>query len=273
MNKYYFLFCLDKKKNEIEKYCKLLLENDKKINSTRSQLSILPTFLFHGFPGTGKTTLANQIYSSLKQEYNIDLKYLQLESILSHNFGESSKNLKVFFQELKEEIEENDSFSFVILDELDSFAGARLLNNNESIKRVLLTFNTIIDEMIRDKTINKVIIIATTNLKESLDTSVLRRFFFHKNFNQTLSKEKFQIYLNHLLKIGSLEEFLNQEEKSKLYELYIEKKMTIGEFKSIFAHYYMAQQIKKTKNNLLKYITDNNSFYEIMKSQIEKEKN
>lgn len=89
MKKNEFLFGLEKKRIKLENYCKELLNDKDEFKDIKGKLSIVPTFLFHGYPGTGKTTLANKIYWNLKKEYNIDLKYLQLETILSHNFGES----------------------------------------------------------------------------------------------------------------------------------------------------------------------------------------
>lgn len=150
-----FLFGLDKIKDEFIEYCKVLMSADNKCESIKRRISITPTFLFYGYPGTGKTSLANEVYDILKEddEYgNID-KYI----------------LKI--------------------DEVDYFTNNRFENNNDSITRVLLSFNQIIDDLIRSGEIDRMIIIATTNIKQNIDTSILRRFFFHEDFNIILEKK------------------------------------------------------------------------------------
>lgn len=130
-------------------------------------------------PGIGKTTLANLIYKNIKLDYNIDIEALRMEQLISSNFGESSKNLIKFFDDIRENQSKNNSKTFVVIDEIDSFTLNRFQNDNESMKRILLSFNTVIDQMEKNGDFENIIIIATTNMKESIDTSVLRRFFFN----------------------------------------------------------------------------------------------
>ena len=186
-----FLFGLSEKEEKIKKKCELFLgENFKNSKEKFMKLSIIPTFLFYGIPGSGKTSLANKIYKLLREKYEIEKYYLNMESLLSSNFGESSQNLMNFFENIKKEIKENKIYAFIIIDELDSFTLSRMSHDTESIKRVLLTFNKIIDELVSNDSIYNMLIIATTNLENEIDFSVKRRFFFKEDFNIFLEKNE-----------------------------------------------------------------------------------
>lgn len=260
-----YIFGLDEIKSKVIQYCRVLMSNDEKLKIAQKRLSITPTFLFYGYPGTGKTTLANEIYEELKGDEingNIDKYILKIDEMLSSSFGESSKNLIDSFMKIKSEIEKNNSRAFIIVDELDFFTSNRFSNNNDSIVRVLLTFNQIIDSLIRENTIDKMIIVATTNIRENIDTSILRRFLFHQNFNITLEEREFRLYLDELCNIAEIEKIQNV---NQLYSLYKKKKYTLGEIKSIFSNIFMKIKINPNFNMNFQTILDcNDSYSEIM---------
>lgn len=234
------LYGLNDKIKKLKNYCKCFIENGDEFKKIKEKLSISPTFLFYGLPGTGKTTTAYKIYKQLREEgSNIDFYRLRIEEITSYNFGESSKNLISFFDQIKKDIVNNDSFAFVILDEIDSVAVNRYQSDSESIKRILLTFNTIIDEMFFCGNLDRIILIATTNVKESIDTSVLRRFFFHEDFNVILNKEDFSNFIQEIISAIGCFKVLQEKYINELFLIYINKKFTLGEIKTIFAHLYM----------------------------------
>lgn len=263
-----YIFGLDEIKNKVLKYCKVLISNDEKFKIVKRKLSISPTFLFYGYPGTGKTTLANEIYETLKQDEqfgNIDKYVLKIDELLSSNFGESSKNLIARFEKIKLEIEDNNSIAFIIIDELDFFTNNRFQNNNDSVVRVLLTFNQIIDNLIREDTIDKMIIIATTNIRENIDTSILRRFFFHQNFNIILNDQEFSAYLEELCNITDMEQI---ENINKVYNVYQQKNFTLGELKSIFSNLYMERKIDlETEKDFVDIFQNNISYSETIFTQ------
>lgn len=264
------IYGLDNKIEELYNYSKIFinLDKDEKEKKKFKELSIYPTFLFYGFPATGKSTVANIIYEKLKKDYNIDIYRLDIDRLLSSNFGESSKNLKEYFQKIEDDIEKNKSYAFVIMDEIDSFTLNRSSNDNESIKRVLLTFNTIIDEMIRTNKIFKYIIISTTNLKDSLDTSILRRFYFKEDFNIELNEENFNIFLKQIIELINLKKDDVDTIKKELFDIYKNKKYTLGEVKSFFARYYIDSLIKDIDTaTLIEKFKKYQTFYEILRTQ------
>lgn len=260
------LYCLDSKIEQVNKCCKIFLDSDDSQLSKLSQLSIYPTFLFDGFPGTGKSSVASIIYDQLKAEYNIDVARLNIDELISHNFGESSTNLRKYFEERSKEIKENNSRCFIIMDEVDSFTINRYQNDNESIKRILLTFNTIIDELVRSGKIYQYIIIATTNVKESIDTSILRRFYFKEDFNIELDEAAFEIFLNELVHLTSLE--IEGSSISEMFKLYKQKKYTLGEVKYLFSRFYVNSLISDNTEKLNpKYFLEYQTFHEITQRQ------
>lgn len=239
------LYCLDDKIEKLYNSCRVFLNSDSTKISKLSQLSIFPTFLFNGYPGTGKSSVASILYEELKKKYNIDIARLNVDELISHNFGESSSNLRAYFQSKKEEIKNNNSYYFIIIDELDSFTINRHQNDNDSIKRILLTFNTIIDELVRSDEIYKFIIIATTNIKEIIDTSVLRRFYFKEDFNIELDENDFVKLLKEL---GDLTDIDIEGSLSEIFQIYKQKKYTLGEVKSIYSKVYFNTMISKENN-------------------------
>lgn len=260
------LYCLDSKIEQLHKSCKLFLDSDDSQLSKLSQLSIYPTFLFDGFPGTGKSSVASIIYEQLKAEYNIDVARLNIDELISHNFGESSSNLREYFKTRKKEIEENSSRCFIIMDEVDSFTISRYQNDNESIKRILLTFNTIIDELVRSGEIYQYIIIATTNVKESIDTSILRRFYFKEDFNVELDEATFKKFLSELVDLTGLE--IEESSISEIFKLYTQKKYTLGEVKYLFSRLYVNSLISDKREKInSKCFLDYKTFHDITQSQ------
>jgi len=265
-----FIFGLDNIFEEVTKYCKKLLEDDNEFKIAKKRLSITPTFLFYGLPGTGKTTLANLIYRNIKTDYNIDIEDLRMDQLISSNFGESSKNLIKFFDDIRENQSKNNSKTFIIIDEMDSFTLNRFQNDNESMKRILLSFNTIIDQLDQKGEFENIIIIATTNMIESIDTSVLRRFFFQYDFNVSLDEKDFCEYISKLKEMSKCFDTIDKNFSKEIYEIYKEKHFTLGEIKKIFAEWFMdamvSKQPLKINSNLLK---KKQSFYEIAIKQQE----
>jgi len=260
------LYCLDEKLDLLYKYCKVFMNSNESKISIFSELSIYPTFLFDGFPGTGKSTAADNIYDNLKRDYNIDIARLNIDELISHNFGESSSNLREYFKNRSNEIKENNSHCFIVMDEVDSFTINRRQNDSESVKRILLTFNTIIDDLIRSKEIYRYIIIATTNVKESIDTSILRRFFFKEDFNIELDETLFINFLTDLSDLTKIE--IEDCSVNKIFELYKQKKYTLGEVKSIFSRLYLDNLVSgKIEKASSKCFSEYQTFYETIKSQ------
>lgn len=240
-----FLFGLEQKQNEIFNTCNLLLKSTDQDLKIFEKLSIIPTFIFYGPSGSGKSTLARNTYKLLAQEHNIELYFLDISTLISSEFGQSSKNLESFFKNCIKSNKENNSSSFIILDELDSFATSRSSHNSEPIKRILLAFNNIIDNLIATNSIKNIIIIATTNLFDQIDPSICRRFYFKHDFNFNLDRNNFLDYLSDLEEIVSSCCSFDLNEKEDLYERFNKNEISLGKIKQMFAEKFIKFKISE----------------------------
>lgn len=134
------------------------------VRSVNKELPISKT-LFYGAPGSGKTECAFQVARLL----NRDLLSVRMEELVDSHLGQTQKNIISLF----DEIQHLSSRNVVILfDEIDSLVMNRLSNNDlREMGRVTSTFLKELEQLSE-----KILLICTTNLKDSLDKALLRRF-------------------------------------------------------------------------------------------------
>lgn len=148
--------------------------------------------LVQGPPGTGKTTVCKALCQklSIRKEFSPEADPLgnnykgvvieiSCSRIFSRWFGESSKNLTGIFADVEQLLkihQEDCSFVCLLIDEVEAIAFSRnnLLNKNESTDgvRVVSTLLTQLDLL---KKYNNLLVLATSNLIESLDPAFLDR--------------------------------------------------------------------------------------------------
>ena len=124
------------------------------------------TSLFHGAPGTGKSSLALDICNAL----NIKPILASYADIQSMYVGEGEKNLKRLFNEARRE------GKALILDECDALMINRETAQKEWNKSMTNQFLTELDK-------HRGLFFATTNFVDTLDAAVLRRLFLKMEFN------------------------------------------------------------------------------------------
>lgn len=148
---------------QLVKGLKKILHEQTKVELLR-QHNLFPRkkLLFTGPPGCGKTMSAKVIASELA----IPLFIIRLDGLISRFMGESISKLRLVFDAMHQ-------FRAVYLfDEFDSIGTTRNSGNEVGeIKRVL---NSFLLEIEKDD--SNSLIIAATNLPNSLDTALFRRF-------------------------------------------------------------------------------------------------
>jgi ATP-dependent 26S proteasome regulatory subunit len=146
--------------------------------------------LFEGPPGTGKTTSAKIIASTI----GVPLIYLPAEAMLSKWYGDSEKSLASVFDNSAKL-----GKAIIFIDEIDSIAVSRDSEGmHEVSKRIVSTLLRKIDSF---ESNNEVLLICATNRKDKLDPAMLSRVDLSITFDLPdfyARKEIFKRYAKHL---------------------------------------------------------------------------
>ena len=117
--------------------------------------------LFHGSPGTGKSTLA----LALAAESNLPVYNVSSSHLIDKWVGSSEKNARTLF-----EIAASKAPSVIVFDEADAICGSRRPGSNDGAQRMI---NEVLACMTKYP---HVVVIGTTNLPWTLDVGFVRRF-------------------------------------------------------------------------------------------------
>ncbi|MBC8495353.1 CDC48 family AAA ATPase [archaeon] len=118
--------------------------------------------LLHGPPGTGKTLLAKAVAN----ETNANFLLINGPEIMSKYYGQSEENLRKKFEEA-----EKNAPSIIFIDEIDAIASKREESKGEVERRVVAQMLALMDGL---KSRGKVVVIAATNIVNSLDPALRR---------------------------------------------------------------------------------------------------
>lgn len=118
--------------------------------------------LLYGPPGTGKTLLAKAVAN----ETNARFILINGPEIMSKYYGQSEQNLRQKFEDA-----EKNAPSIIFIDEIDAIAPKREESKGEVERRVVAQLLAIMDGL---KARGKVIVIAATNIPNSLDPALRR---------------------------------------------------------------------------------------------------
>ncbi|MFA5086006.1 MAG: AAA family ATPase [Candidatus Paceibacterota bacterium] len=177
--------------------------------------------LLYGPPGSGKTTIGFYIANKLKK----NISYVKITDVISSRLGETMHNIADVFKSIENTV--------IFIDEFDAFAKNRTDKNDVGeLKRIV---NSIIQTLDFNSG-NKIIIVAT-NLLESIDPAILRRFKFKILVDELVDGEK-ENFFNYLInktqtKISKIK--ISDKEKKFLTEALDALKInTVDEIKVFF---------------------------------------
>eukprot|EP00043_Microstomoeca_roanoka_P002989 m.41832 g.41832 ORF g.41832 m.41832 type:complete len:414 (-) comp11863_c0_seq1:70-1311(-) len=137
--------------------------------------------LLHGPPGTGKTSLCKALAQKLTVRFCKRFSHGQLIEINSHSlfskwFSESGKLVGKMFQSIRELIENEDSFVFVLIDEVESLAAARrAATSGTEPSDAIRVVNALLTQIDQLKTYKNVLILTTSNITEAIDVAFVDR--------------------------------------------------------------------------------------------------
>jgi len=128
----------------------------------KHNLSPRRKLLLTGAPGTGKTMTAQAIAGEL----SIPVYIIRLDGLMSKFLGESIAKLRLIFDAMI------DHRAVYLFDEFDSIGSHR--NQGQDVGEIKRVLNSFLINIEKDK--SNSIIIAATNLPETLDKALFRRF-------------------------------------------------------------------------------------------------
>jgi len=152
------------------------------VNAIRHNMGI-NRFLFQGAPGTGKTESVKQLARILDRQ----LFQVSIDELIDSHLGETAKNISELFTEINQVAQ--PSKVIVLFDELDALALDRTSQNDvREMGRATTAFLKGLDNLNP-----QVALIGTTNLIQSFDKALLRRFNSVINFNRYTQQDLLDI--------------------------------------------------------------------------------
>ncbi len=143
--------------------------------------------IFYGFAGTGKTLTALALAKSLKKQ----VLSFDCSKILSMYVGESEKNVRAIFDKYYELRDKSKSEPILLLNEADQFLSSRTTSSESGSEKMHNQMQNIFLEQIERF---DGILIATTNLLESLDKAFSRRFNYKIEFKKPNLEQRVELW-------------------------------------------------------------------------------
>lgn len=140
-------------------------------------------FLFQGPPGTGKTETAKQIARVLERE----LYMVDFTMVIDSKLGQTSKNIASLFKEINDLAQPQNVV--ILFDEIDALALDR--TNSNDLREMGRATSSVLKGL--DNLNEKVVLIATTNLFNSFDKALTRRFDSVLDFNRYKKEDLIEI--------------------------------------------------------------------------------
>ncbi|RXJ89486.1 AAA family ATPase [Arcobacter sp. CECT 8983] len=171
----------------------LLKQMDKKVFNRlkewgiKHKRSIEARIIFYGFAGTGKTLTALAFAKTLKRQ----VLSFDCSKILSMYVGESEKNVRAIFDKYYEIRDKSKSEPILLLNEADQFLSSRTTSSASGSEKMHNQMQNIFLEQIERF---DGILIATTNLLESLDKAFSRRFNYKIEFKKPNYEQRVELW-------------------------------------------------------------------------------
>ena len=143
--------------------------------------------IFYGFAGTGKTLTALALAKSLKRQ----VLSFDCSKILSMYVGESEKNVRAIFDKYYDLRDKSKSEPILLLNEADQFLSSRTTSSSSGSEKMHNQMQNIFLEQIERF---DGILIATTNLLESLDKAFSRRFNYKIEFKKPNLEQRVHLW-------------------------------------------------------------------------------
>jgi AAA+ superfamily predicted ATPase len=159
-----------------------------------SLLDRYPLVVFHGDVGTGKTATAEAAANALARELRRDAMLFKLSTRVrgSGNVGQMSMLVNQAFEVVAREAGKV-KLSFLIIDEADSLAGSRSMNQSHHEDKVAV--NTLIQKIDDSRRFaGRVLVFLCTNRFGALDPAIVRRAAYQEEFRRPSDSERRELF-------------------------------------------------------------------------------
>ena len=169
-----------------------LIQKMYKVSSVLQEKHIpyLNATLLYGETGCGKTEFSKYVAYKMQMPY----LYVNLTKMVDSYLGKSAQNLSNLFSYI------NQQQCVVMLDELDSLAIHRSYGQDSASSEIARTTTCLLQLL--DSVTNNHIILAATNLRDSIDSAVVRRFTQHHEIKRLTEEERRAYIIKFLADIG-----------------------------------------------------------------------
>lgn len=140
-------------------------------------------YLFYGAPGTGKTETVKQVARILSRELYI----VDFDNLIDSKLGQTAKNIASLFNQLNSVV--HPEKIVVLFDEIDAIALDR--TNSNDLREMGRATSAVLKGM--DGLNEELVMIATTNLYDSFDKALIRRFDSCIDFNRYTNQDLHEI--------------------------------------------------------------------------------